>query len=48
MPLSLPAAAHIFVSVLILGTLWRIAAHHLMASNSVQAQHVGGAMTTQY
>lgn len=48
MPLRLGAAVHVFVSVLILGTLWRLTAYHLMASDNVQLQHVGGAMATQY
>ena len=48
MPLRLGAAVHVFVSVLILGTLWRILAYHAMASDNVQLQHVGAAMTTQY
>ena len=48
MPLRLGAAVHVFVSVLILGTLWRILAYHVMASSNVQLQHVGAAMSTQY
>jgi len=48
MPLRLGAAVHVFVSVLILGTLWRLTAYHAMASSNVQLQHVGAAMVTQY
>ena len=48
MPMRLGAASHVFVSVLLLGTLWRITAYHLLASPNVQLQHIGGAMTTQY
>lgn len=48
MPVKIGAALHIFMSVLIIGTLWRVAAYHLMASPNVQLQHVGAAMTTQY
>lgn len=48
MPLRLGAAVHVFVSVLILGTLWRVLAYHALASSNTQLQHVGAAMTTQY
>ncbi len=48
MPLPIGAALHVFVSVLILGTLWRIVAYHLMASSSTTAQHAGAGMITQY
>lgn len=47
MPVKLGAAAHIFVSVLVIGTLWRVVAYHLMASSGT-AQHIGAAMITQY
>lgn len=40
--------AHVFVTVLIFGTLWRIVAFHLMATGNPHLQHVGGAMTVQY
>ena len=48
MPLRLGAAVHVFVSVLILGTLWRILSYHAMAGSNVQLQHAGAAMSTQY
>lgn len=48
MPLRLGAAVHVFMSVVLLGTLWRITAYHLMASPNAQAQHVGASMITQY
>lgn len=48
MPVRLGAALHVFVSVLIIGTLWRVVAYHFMASGNTQLQHVGAAMTTQY
>ena len=48
MPIRLGAAAHVFVSVIIIGTLWRLTAYHLLASSSQTAQHVGGAMVIQY
>ena len=41
-------AVHIFLAVLVLGTLWRISSFHLMASQNVHLQHVGKAMTVQY
>ncbi len=48
MPVPLSAAAHIFISVLLLGTLWRVVAYHLLASSNSTAQHVGAGMITQY
>lgn len=48
MPVRLGAAAHVFVSVLIMGTLWRILSYHAMASSNPTIQHAGAAMATQY
>lgn len=48
MPVRLGVAAHIFLAVLIIGTLWRVAAYHLVASNNETAQHVGAGMLIQY
>lgn len=48
MPLRLGAAVHVFVSVLILGTLWRVLSYHAMASTNPNVQHIGAAMATQY
>lgn len=48
MPLRLGAAVHVFMAVLILGTLWRISSYHLMASANPSVQHIGAAMATQY
>lgn len=48
MPMRIGAAAHVFVSVLVLGTLWRMASYHLMASGNPQVQHIGAAMNIQY
>lgn len=48
MPLRLGAAVHVFVSVLILGTMWRVLAYHAVASSNSTIQHAGGAMLTQY
>ena len=41
-------ALHVFMSVLVMGTLWRVIQYHLMASPNAHAQHVGKAMSTQY
>lgn len=46
--LDLQVGLHVFLTVLILGTLWRLAQYHLMASPNEHAQHVGAAMSTQY
>lgn len=39
---------HIWVSILIMGTLWRLLSYHAMASKNVQLVHLGQAMSTQY
>lgn len=39
---------HIWVSVLIMGTLWRLTQYHLIASDNSSWQHVGRAMALQY
>lgn len=39
---------HIWVSVLIMGTLWRLTTYHLVASSNVSLQHLGRAMAQQY
>lgn len=41
-------ALHVFLPVLILGTLWRMISYHLMGSSNPQLQHLGAAMGTQY
>ena len=46
--LDLQVSLHVFLSVLILGTLWRVIQYHLMASPNSGFQHVGKAMSTQY
>ena len=48
MPIDLQVALHVFMSVLILGTLFRLVSYHLMASSNPGVQHVGKAMSTQY
>ncbi|HXZ77776.1 MAG TPA: hypothetical protein VEH31_43845 [Streptosporangiaceae bacterium] len=45
---DLQVALHVFMSVLIIGTLWRVIQYHLMASGNAGIQHVGKAMSTQY
>ena len=39
---------HVFLAVLIFGTIWRLLSYHAMASPNVHVQHVGQAMSTQY
>jgi hypothetical protein len=45
---DLQVALHVFMSVLILGTIWRVTQYHLMASPNTGIQHIGKAMSTQY
>ena len=40
--------AHVFLAVLIAGTLWRVASYHLIASPRPQLMHLGIAMNQQY
>jgi len=46
--LDLQVSLHVFLSVLILGTLWRVIQYHLMASSNSGLSHIGKAMSTQY
>ena len=46
--LDLQVGLHVFMTVLILGTLFRLVQYHLMASPNPGLQHVGKAMSTQY
>lgn len=39
---------HIWVSVLIMGTLWRLLSYHAIASPNENIAHLGKAMATQY
>lgn len=39
---------HLFLAVLIVGTLWRLVSYHLIASPQPHMNHLGLAMTTQY
>ena len=46
--LDLQVGLHVFMTVLILGTIFRLVQYHLMASSNPGLQHVGKAMSTQY
>jgi hypothetical protein len=46
--LDLQVGLHVFLTVLILGTLWRVLQYHLMASPNAHLAHIGMAMSTQY
>jgi hypothetical protein len=46
--IRLAAALHIFMSVLIVGTMWRMAAYHALASSNPTIQHAGAAARIQY
>lgn len=46
--IDLQVGLHVFLSVLILGTIWRVLQYHAMASSNPGIQHVGKAMSTQY
>lgn len=46
--IDLGVGAHVFLIVLVFGTLWRVSQFHLMASPNPALQHVGKAMSTQY
>lgn len=39
---------HVFLIVLIFGTLWRLLSFHAMASPNPAVQHAGKAMSIQY
>jgi hypothetical protein len=46
--LDLQVSLHVFMSVLILGTIFRLVSYHLMASPNPGVAHIGKAMSTQY
>ena len=46
--LDLQVGLHVFLSVLILGTIWRVLQYHARASSNAGIQHIGKAMSTQY
>jgi hypothetical protein len=39
---------HLFLAVLIVGTLWRLISYHLIAAQAPQLNHLGLAMAQQY
>lgn len=45
---SAMAALNIFLAVLIMGTLWRLASYHMVASKNDSVAHVGKAMGFQF
>jgi len=45
---SFMSAAQVFLCVLVIGTLWRLASLHLIASQNTSANHLGKAMGFQY
>jgi hypothetical protein len=45
---DLKIALHVFVCVLIIGTLWRLGSYHLIASSNAHLSHLGLAMSSQY
>jgi hypothetical protein len=45
---DIKVSLHIFLCVLILGSLWRLTSYHLMANPNPQLGHLGKAMVTQY
>jgi hypothetical protein len=44
----LKLGVHIWVSVLIMGTLWRLLSYHLIANQNSNLAHLGRAMSLQY
>jgi hypothetical protein len=45
---SAMAALNIFLAVLIVGTLWRLACYHLIAADNPTLNHLGRAGAQQY
>lgn len=45
---SAMTALNVFLSVLIVGTLWRLACYHLIASDNETFNHLGRAGAYQY
>lgn len=41
-------AVNVFIGVLIIGSVWRLATYHLAAANSPAARNLGAAMSFQY
>jgi hypothetical protein len=45
---DLKIGLHVFLCVLIFGTLWRVGSLHLIASSNAHFSHLGQAMAEQY
>jgi hypothetical protein len=45
---SVMSAANVFLSVLVIGTLWKLATLHLVASDNESVSHLGKAMGFQF
>lgn len=45
---SVMSAAQVFLSVLVIGTVWRLATLHLAANKNESVAHLGKAMGFQY
>lgn len=45
---DIKVALHVFLIVLVFGTLWRLASFHLIASANPNLQHLGKGMTIQF
>lgn len=45
---SVIAASQAFLAVVVVGTLWRLTALHLMASSNESLNHIGAGMSFQY
>lgn len=45
---SAMTAVHVFLLVVIMGTLWRLTSYHLVASKNENLAHLGKAMAFQY
>jgi hypothetical protein len=46
--IDLQVGLHVFLVVLVFGTLWRLLSMHAMASGNPALQHAGKAMSIQY
>ena len=45
---DIKVGVHIFLVVLVFGTLWRMTSYHLIASNNPHLNHLGLGMSQQY
>ncbi len=46
--IDIQVGLHVFMIVLVFGTLWRLLSFHAMASSNSGVQHLGKAMSVQY